>query len=77
MKEVKETVSGEDSNWNQSLGKREPHRAGVGRGEGSVVGESASGWLLKDWSSPCCKLCRTVRVSQHQCSHSSEAEAAP
>lgn len=40
MKEVKETVSGEDSNWNQSKRKREPHRAGVGRGEGSMVGES-------------------------------------
>jgi len=77
MKEVKETVSGEDSNWNQSKRKREPHRAGVGRGEGSMVGESASGWLLKDWSSPRCILCRTVRVSQHQCSHSSKAEAAP
>ena len=77
MKEVKETVSGEDSNWNQSKRKREPHRAGVGRGEGSVVGENASGWLLKDWSSPRCILCRTVRVSQHQCSHSSKAEAAP
>ena len=37
MKEVKETVSGEDSNWNQSKRKREPHRAGVGRGVLSLI----------------------------------------
>lgn len=77
MKEVKEAVSGEDPNWNQSLGKRQSHRAGAGRGEGTMVGESASGWLLKDWSSPGCKLCRTITVSHHQCPHSPKAEAAP
>ena len=28
MKEVKEAVSGEDSNWNQNLGKRVPQGRG-------------------------------------------------
>lgn len=38
VEEVKRKQGG-DSNWNQSLGKKEPHKGRGGGGEGSLVGE--------------------------------------
>ena len=44
MKEVKEAVSVEDSNWNQSLGKRVPQ--GRGRRRGMHHGRGKCFWLV-------------------------------